>query len=40
MLATLTRVMDLTIFTTDRDFEALPDLRTEDWTILSSNSTA
>ena len=40
MLATLARVMDLTIFTTDRDFEALPDLRTEDWTILSSNSTA
>ena len=33
MLASLARVMDLTLLTTDRDFEALPDIRTEDWTI-------
>jgi tRNA(fMet)-specific endonuclease VapC len=33
MLASLARVMNLTILTTDRDFEALPDIRTEDWTI-------
>ena len=32
MLASLARVMNLTILTTDRDFEALPDIRTEDWT--------
>lgn len=31
MLAALARVMDLTIVTADRDFEALPDLRTENW---------
>jgi tRNA(fMet)-specific endonuclease VapC len=31
MLASLARVMKLTILTTDRDFEALPDIRTEDW---------
>jgi predicted nucleic acid-binding protein len=31
MLASLARVMNLTILTTDRDFEALPDIRTEDW---------
>jgi tRNA(fMet)-specific endonuclease VapC len=33
MLTSLARVMNLTILTTDRDFEALPDIRTEDWTI-------
>ena len=32
MLAALARVMNLTILTTDRDFEALPDILTEDWT--------
>ena len=31
MLAALARVMDLTLVTADRDFEALPDLRTENW---------
>mgnify|MGYP000844951723 CR=1 FL=1 len=33
MLAALARVMDLTLVTADRDFEALPDLRTEDWLV-------
>ena len=31
MIAALARQMKLTILTTDRDFEALPDIRTEDW---------
>jgi tRNA(fMet)-specific endonuclease VapC len=31
MLAALARVMDLTLVTADRDFAALPDLRTENW---------
>jgi predicted nucleic acid-binding protein len=31
MLAALARQMDLTIATTDGDFEALPDIRTENW---------
>ena len=31
MVAALSRQMKLTILTTDRDFEALPDIRTEDW---------
>jgi tRNA(fMet)-specific endonuclease VapC len=31
MLAALARRMDLTLVTTDRDFEAIPDLRTENW---------
>jgi tRNA(fMet)-specific endonuclease VapC len=31
MLAALARQMDLTLLTTDRDFEALPDVRTETW---------
>lgn len=31
MVASLAREMKLTILTTDRDFEALPDIRTEDW---------
>ena len=31
MLAALARQMKLTILTTDRDFEALPDIRMEDW---------
>ncbi len=32
MLAALALQMRLTILTTDRDFEALPNVRTEDWT--------
>lgn len=31
MLTALARQMDLTILTSDRDFEALPDIRTENW---------
>ena len=31
MLAALCRQMSLTLLTTDRDFEALPDLRCENW---------
>jgi predicted nucleic acid-binding protein len=31
MLAALTRSMDLTLLTTDRDFQSLPWLRVEDW---------
>jgi tRNA(fMet)-specific endonuclease VapC len=31
MVAALARVMDLTLLTTDRDFEALPDVRVENW---------
>jgi tRNA(fMet)-specific endonuclease VapC len=33
MLAALARQHKLTILTTDRDFEALADLRVENWTI-------
>jgi tRNA(fMet)-specific endonuclease VapC len=32
MVAALARQINLTILTTDRDFGALPDVRTEDWT--------
>jgi predicted nucleic acid-binding protein len=31
MVASLARQMKLTILTTDRDFDALPDIRTDDW---------
>ncbi len=31
MLAALAKFMKLTILTADRDFEALPDIRTENW---------
>lgn len=31
MLAALARQMRLTVLTSDRDFEALPDIRTENW---------
>jgi len=31
MLAALARQMKLTLITSDRDFEALPDIRTENW---------
>ena len=31
MVAALARQMKLTILTTDRDFKALPDIRTADW---------
>ena len=33
MSASLATVMNLTILTADRDFEAMPDIRTEDWTV-------
>jgi tRNA(fMet)-specific endonuclease VapC len=33
ILAALARQHKLTVLTTDRDFEALPDLRVENWTI-------
>lgn len=32
MVAALARRMDLTVLTTDRDFDALPDVTVEDWT--------
>ena len=31
MVAALARQMRLTVLTTDRDFEAIPDIRTADW---------
>jgi tRNA(fMet)-specific endonuclease VapC len=31
MLAALARFMNLTVLTSDRDFEALPNVRTENW---------
>lgn len=31
MVASLARQLKLTVLTTDRDFEALPDIRTENW---------
>ena len=31
VLAALARQMDLTLLTTDRDFEALPDVKAENW---------
>ena len=31
MLAALARHMDLTLVTSDRDFDALPDIRKENW---------
>jgi predicted nucleic acid-binding protein len=31
ILAVLARTMDLTVLTADRDFEALADIRTENW---------
>jgi tRNA(fMet)-specific endonuclease VapC len=31
MVAALALSMDLTLLTTDLDFEALPDLRVENW---------
>jgi tRNA(fMet)-specific endonuclease VapC len=33
MLAALVRQHHLTMLTTDRDFEALPDIRTENWVV-------
>jgi tRNA(fMet)-specific endonuclease VapC len=35
MLAALCRQMNLTLVTSDRDFEGLPDLRREDWATTS-----
>jgi tRNA(fMet)-specific endonuclease VapC len=32
MVAALARRLTLTVITTDRDFEAVPDIKTEDWT--------
>jgi tRNA(fMet)-specific endonuclease VapC len=31
MLAALARLMDATLLTSDRDFEALPEMRSENW---------
>jgi predicted nucleic acid-binding protein len=31
MIAALARHMGLTLLTTDKDFEALPDIRAENW---------
>jgi predicted nucleic acid-binding protein len=31
LLGVLARKLDLTLLTSDRDFEALPDIRTENW---------
>jgi predicted nucleic acid-binding protein len=31
MLAAVSRSLDTTLLTDDRDFEALPDLRIENW---------
>jgi predicted nucleic acid-binding protein len=31
MLAALARYMDATLLTTDNDFRALADIKTEDW---------
>jgi len=31
MLSALSRSLDATLLTDDRDFEALPDLRIENW---------
>ena len=36
MLAALARQMKLTLVTTDRDFEALPDIRAENWSHRQS----
>ena len=36
ILAALARQHQLTVLTTDRDFEALGDLHTEDWTVESA----
>jgi predicted nucleic acid-binding protein len=33
-LAAMVRYMEWTLLTSDRDFEALPDIRTENWHVL------
>jgi predicted nucleic acid-binding protein len=38
IVAALARQMGITVLTTDRDFEALPDLAVEDWTSLPENT--
>ncbi len=38
MLASLARQMRLTLLTTDRDFEALPEIRTANWTLPETES--
>lgn len=39
ILAALARLMNLTLLTTDRDFEALPNIRTENWLADSNGAT-
>jgi tRNA(fMet)-specific endonuclease VapC len=39
VLAALARLKNLTLLTTDRDFEALPDLRTENWLADNNGAT-
>jgi tRNA(fMet)-specific endonuclease VapC len=39
VLAALARLKNLTLLTTDRDFEALPDLRTENWLADTNGAT-
>ena len=34
----LKRLLRLTLLTTDRDFEALPEIRTDDWTRSTEDS--
>ncbi len=38
MLAALARQQKLVLLTTDRDFEALPDLAIENWIVYSGRS--
>jgi tRNA(fMet)-specific endonuclease VapC len=37
MLAAIARQYDATLLTTDKDFEALPDIRTENWLLIPSS---
>jgi len=39
MLAALVRLMKLTLLTSDRDFEALPDIPTENWIVDNNGAT-
>lgn len=38
MIASLARQMNLTVLTTDRDFEAIPDIQVEDWSVAVAGS--
>jgi predicted nucleic acid-binding protein len=40
MLAAMARQMKLVLLTTDRDFEALPDVRTENWVTLAEGNSS